>query len=271
MKNLFLFAILFGLFTLPSCTGVDAGHRGVKVSWGGDPDMNRVYEEGLHTGLHWIWDDMIQYDIREHTLTKKFEFNDKNNMVTPVEVSLDYYINPKEVHLLHTTITDHLVKIENSLKSASKEVIPQYSAVELNIKFRNEAEDKLGLIVKEELPEFHIVFARLRITDVDIPPAVAQLATETAVQLGKNELASKLQAEKEAKAQALIAEAKGNYEAALFDAKTKDIMSSPKMLDLKRVENEALMWQGFLKHGKSPFGDNNMYGVTPAIVRGLGK
>jgi len=43
------------------------------------------------------------------------------------------------------------------------------------------------------------------------------------------------------------------------------------MLELKRLENEGLMWEGFKAHGKSPFGDNNMYGIIPTVVKGLGQ
>jgi regulator of protease activity HflC (stomatin/prohibitin superfamily) len=252
-----------------SCATVDSGHKGVEVTWGGETNMKEVYPEGTSSGFHWMFDDMIEYDIREHTLVKKFSFNDRDKMVTTVEVSMDYNLIGEKVNLLHTKIVDVDTKILTSLQSACKEVIPQYSAAELNTSHRVEAENKLKEILSKELPEFYVNLARIRMTDVDLPDGVSDLAEQTAVQIGKNELATKMEAEQVSKAKAKVALAKGDYEASLLNAKTKDLMSQPKMLELKRVENEGLMWEGFLKHGNSPYGENNMFGVSTNIVKGL--
>lgn len=263
MKNLFIALVL--LLSITSCTTVKSGHKGVKVSWGGETDMSRVYTEGMDSGISWIWNTMVEYDVREKTLVRKFEFNDKNNMSTTVEMSLDYNLNPDKVNLLHTKITDIDAKILKTLKSAGKEVVPQYSAVELNINKRTEAEQKLSKILKEELPAFYVDFARIQMTDVDIPVKVAQLAEETAVQLGRNDLAEKKEAEQTALAKAKIAKAKGEFESAEYTAKTKDILSQPKMLKLKELEIE-MEWA---KQGKSKYGSNNIFGGNTAVVKGL--
>lgn len=252
-----------------SCTTVDSGHKGVEVSWGGETNMTTVHSEGMAGGFQWLVDDMVEYDVREKTMVHTFEFNDKNNMVTKVELSLDYRLNPDKVNFLHRDINDVDVKIVKTLKSAGKEVVPQYSAVELNITKRAEAEQMLADIISSELPEFYIEFARLQMTDVDIPDKVAALAEETAVQLGRNELALKKEAEKTALAKAVVAEAKGAFEGAQYDAKRKDILSQPKMLKLKELENTTLMWQGFHKHGKSPYGNNNVFGSATAVFKGI--
>ena len=79
--------------------------------------MNEVYPEGMSVGLHWVWDEMVEYDVREKTLIQKFEFNDKDNMVTQVELALDYRLSPDKINLLHTKITDVETKIIKTLKS----------------------------------------------------------------------------------------------------------------------------------------------------------
>lgn len=265
MKNLVTFSLLLLAF-LTSCSTVDSGHKGVKVSWGGETDMTKIYPEGIVYGIGWLFDDMVEYDVREKTLVQKFEFNDKNNMITSVEISLDYSLNPDKVNLLHTQITDVETKIIKTLKSAGKEVVPQYSAVELNITKRTEAEQKLNSILSQELPEFFIKFARVQMTDVDIPQAVSKLAEETAVQLGRNELAQKKEAEQVALAKAKVAEAQGNYDAGLLDARTKKLLSTPEILKLKELEIN-LTWA---QKGVSPYGNNNMFGVQAAsVIKGL--
>lgn len=248
-----------------SCETVESGHKGVEVSWGGETNMDKVYDEGMSQGLHWMFDEMIEYDVREKTLSKKFSFNDKNNMETTVELSLDYNLNPEKVHYLHTGITDVEIKIIKTLKSAGKEVVPQYSAVELNINKRTEAEEKLSKIISEELPEFYVEFARIQMTDVDIPIAVAKLAEQTAVQLGKNELATKREAEEVALAKAKVAKAEGNFKAAKFDVETKRLMSTPAVLKLYEAETD----RKWAEKGVSKYGSNNVFGSGATVLKTL--
>jgi len=264
MKKVLLVLVL-SLFSLTSCETVDSGHKGVRVSWGGETDMNQVYNEGLHNGFMYLFDDMVLYDVREKTTVQRFEFNDKNNMTTTVELSLDYSLNSTKVNLLHTKITDVETKILKTLKSAGKEVVPQYSAIQLNISKRNEAEAKLSQIMADELPEFYIEFKRLQMTDVDIPRAVANLAEETAVQIGRNQLANKKEAEQTALAKATVAKSKGLFEAAEYDVRTKKLMSQPAVLRLYQAETDR---QWALK-GTSKYGSNNVFGAGVSILKGL--
>lgn len=253
------------VFFLSACTTVEPGHRGVKVYWGGKPEMNYVLPEGMDVGISWLWNSCVEYDVREKTLVEKFVFNDSRNMETSVEIALDYNLNPEQVNLIHTRIIDIDTKILKTLKSAGKEVVPQYTASELNLKRRKEAEEALRDIISTELTEFYVQFARVQITDVDIPSGLAKIAEETAIQEGRNALAAKKEQEQTNLAKALIAEAKGKYDAALYDAKTKDIMSSPKMLELKKLEIE-MEWA---KKGVSKYGTNNVFGAGTAVIKGV--
>lgn len=228
-----------------SCTDVSPGHVGVKIDWKTGTDMTQVYDEGLHTGLNWLFDNMIEYDVRERTMTKKFTFNDKNNMSTGVEIALDFNPDPKRANILHKEVGDIMTKVEKTLKSSGKEVIPQYTASELNLSKRVEAEQKLSDILSSELPEFYMEFARVQITDVDIPDAIAEAAETTAKQLELNKLAKE-------KAQ----EAENNFRAAEWDAKTKDVLSKPAMLKLKELE----LQEKWIDKWNGSFGNNNVLG-----------
>lgn len=278
MKNfkfvLFLFVVISFLSFLSSCTTVNPGNKGVRVSLG-ETDTSKVYGEGMHGGLGYFFgtSEMVEYDVREKTLVQKFEFNDKKNMLTKVEVSLDYTLDPDKVNLLHTKITDYETKLAKSIKSACKEVIPKYTAVELNLNKRQQAEMEISSIVEKELPEFYVLFKRLQMTDVDIPSSISKLAEQTAAQIEKNKLAEKKEAEKVAlakaqvaeakgKADAQIARAKGEYEAAKFDSKTKELMSQPKFLELYRAETDR-MWA---TKGVSRYGSNNVFGSSPNLL-----
>lgn len=59
-----------------------------------------------------------------------------------------------------------------------------------------------------------------------------------------------------------VALAKGNFEAAQYDAKTKEILSQPKLLELYRAETERIWAQ----KGRSPYGSNNVFGSASGIL-----
>ena len=258
MKKFFSLLACIAVFTfmLTSCESVPSGHEGTRVNFGGQTDMDKVYGEGLSMGLHWLWDDLIPYDMREKTLTVKFEFNDKNTMKTPVEISIDFKYQKGKSNVIHSTIgKDQMdIKILTTLSSAAKQVIPQYSATELNLSKREEAENKIFEILLKEYPAFYVDCSRVRITDVDIPTAIAEAAEATAKQAELNKLA-----------EAKVQEAKNRLDAARFDSEAKAILSKPEMLALKRIEVE-MEWA---KKGISPYGNNNVFGAGVNIIKGL--
>lgn len=249
-KAILIFALMA---TIVSCTTVDSGHKGVEVSWGGETNMSSIFPEGTHGGFHWMFDNMVEYDVREKTLKEKYQFNDKNNMETGVEVALDYALMGDKVNVIHMQIgKDNMdIKIQKTLQSAAKEVVPQYTASELNLFKRNEAEEKLKNILERELPQIYVRFARVQLTDVDIPKSISDAAEQTAKQQELNKLAGEK-----------AMEAQNNYSAAEWDAKTKDVLSKPAMLELKRLEIEM----EYAKKGVSKYGNNNVFGAGSDIL-----
>jgi hypothetical protein len=253
--------LLVALLTL-SCTGVKSGHESPIISFGGETNMNKVLGEGMHYGLNYIVDDTPEYNIQEQTMTIEDTYFDHNDMSTPVTVVI--YFNPikGKTNYLHKNVGPDYAhgKLEPITRGALAKVIPTYTAQDLNKYKRDEAEATLKAILSKEAANIYVYIARVQFTKVGIPTAVAEIAKETAVQLGRNELASKKEAEQISLAKAKVATAQGNYDAGLLNAKTKDIMSSPKMLDLMDRENQKIMWEGYKAHGKSPFGENNIFG-----------
>jgi regulator of protease activity HflC (stomatin/prohibitin superfamily) len=273
MKNfiLVLFAFVTMIVTMSGCAAVDSGHQGVEVSWGGETNMKKVHNEGLHNGFHWLFDDMVEYDCRQKTVTITNEFLDKDGLSIPIEAILYYNVSPAFVNKLHKEIGRDFeaTKVIPTFKAALKNVIPKFRALELNTEHRDEADAELSKILEKELGLIYCTFVRVSVTDVDIPKQISEVIIAKQKQDEQNLLAEKKKLEQENLAQANIAKSKGDYEAAKFDAMTKDIMSQPKMLELKRLEIDQLKWEGFAKHGKSPYGDNNIFGAETAIVKGL--
>jgi hypothetical protein len=88
------------------------------------------------------------------------------------------------------------------------------------------------------------------LTDVDIPQQIAQAAEATAKQLETN----KLEFEK-------VQAAENRFKAAEFDAKTKDILSQPKMLALYQLE----LQEKWIQKWNGSYGTNNVFGGDAGV------
>ena len=267
MKNLFmlLMVVLFAV----SCTTIDTGHEAPIVSWGGKTNMERTLNEGVHYGLNYLWDKTPEYDVREQTVTYDVTLNDKNDMETPVSVVVYFKPISGKTNYLHSLVGKDYVdaKLTPFISSAVGKVIPQYSAQEINKFSREQVERDIVNILKDNASAIYVEIIRVNFTKVTIPRTVAKLAEQTAEQIAKNELASKKEEEQVNLAKARVAAAQGEYEAAQLEAKTRDILSQPKMLEMQRIDNERIMWEGYAKTGKSPFGENNIFGEVPMIIK----
>src|SRR5690606_9393646 len=84
--------ITLSLFLTISCTSVDSGFEAPIVSFGGETNMSKTLGEGLHWGFNYLWDETPEYEIREQTLALEEVYFDKNDMKTPIGVTV--YFNP---------------------------------------------------------------------------------------------------------------------------------------------------------------------------------
>ena len=41
------------------------------------------------------------------------------------------------------------------------------------------------------------------------------------------------------------------------------------MLELKQLEIQEMMWDGYKTHGTSPYGSNNVFGAGTSVLKGL--
>ena len=270
MKKIFKSGLLMLtlLITTISCTTVETGHEAAIISYGGQTNMSETLSEGIHWGLGYLFNDIEEYVVREQTYNYQITLNDKNDMATPVSVVVYYQAQKGKVNKLHSLVGPDYKdeKLKAFIASVVGRVIPQYSAQEINKFKRAEVEQKITQLLDREAQAIYVDVPRVNFTKVGIPVEVARIAEQTAVQLSRNELATKKEAEQVALAKAKVAQAQGDYDAGVLNAKTRDLLSQPKMLELQRVENEKLMWEGFKKHGKSPWGQNNWFGVNPNVM-----
>ena len=274
MKNLFKIGMLAIAMTLTAtaCTTVETGHEAAVVSYGGQTDMTQTLPEGIHWGLSYLFNDTVEYGVREQTYNYSVVLNDKNDMSTPVQLVIYYQAQKGKVNKIHSLVGPDYKdeKLKAFIASVIGRVIPQYSAQDINKFKRAEVEQKITQILAKEAQAIYVNIPRVNFTKVGIPAGVEQVATRIAVQLSNNQLAEKKEAEQVALAKAKVAAAQGDYDAGVLNAKTQDLLSQPKMLEKQRIDNERIMWEGYAKTGKSPFGENNIFGgsgkSTPMLM-----
>lgn len=96
-----------------------------------------------------------------------------------------------------------------------------------------------------------------------VPPQALVNSINAKTQAVQNAQASRLQAvAAQAEAEKLVAVAKGKFEAAEYEAREKELLSQPKLLDLYKAETERIWAQS----GVSPYGTNNVFGQTSGIL-----
>ncbi len=265
MKKFILSVVL--LTFLASCTEVENGYKGVvyqPYSGGLNPDI--VYPEGVDIGASWLWNDMITYDCRQHTTDIKATLLDVNNMSVGITASVFHRVIPNKIGYLHLEKGKDYEEtyITPVFEGALKNVIGKYTAQELVSSKREFVEKEVKSILDKAFKVNYIHCDDIIIRDVNLPQAINNAITAKQVQDEQNLLSEKKKVEKENLAAALIAEAKGNFEAAQYDAKTKDIMSQPKMLKLKELEIQ----EKAIERWSGEFGNNNVFSEVP-VIKGL--
>jgi regulator of protease activity HflC (stomatin/prohibitin superfamily) len=142
--------------------------------------------------------------------------------------------------------------LDNAVSFASDSLLQHRNVYEANVtRTLEKALDKEGFILNN-----------IAVLKMDIPASYRK-AIETKIKVIQETATIKSQTiQAEQTALKKVALAKGDYEAALYDAKTKEILSQPKLLELYRAETDRIWAQ----KGKSPYGQNNVFGSTSGIL-----
>lgn len=130
------------------------------------------------------------------------------------------------------------------------------------LQHRNVYEREVTGTLAKSLAKEGFILNNIAILKMSIPASYKK-AIETKIRVIQETATIKsqtLQAEQSALKK--VALAKGDYEAALYEAKTKQIMSQPKMLELYKAETERV----WAKRGVSPYGNNNVFGAGTGIM-----
>ena len=168
------------------------------------------------------------------------------------ELFIKYRVDMED--LINTRVRTIVRKelLDNAVNFASDSLLQHRNIYEANVtKTLTTSLEKEGFILNN-----------VAILKMALPPSYKKAIERKIAVL--QETATIISQTKQAEQTALkkVATAKGNYEAAIYDAKTKEILSQPKMLELYRAETERV----WANKGKSPYGSNNVFGSTQGIL-----
>ena len=269
-QSLLLFSML--VLLLAACTTVPPGHRGVKIGYSDGIDTTQSYPEGTYFSPSWLWNDMEDYNCREQILKLSDTFLDYDGLDTDVEVIMYYESSPSSVQLVHRDYGENYhSNIEGIFKSAVKTVVAQHQALKLNREERDIAESKLEDILSIKLKDIYQNYKRAEITDVGLPEKISNMIVQAKEQDERNNLAAKKELEQTNLARAKVVSAQGIKDSTILVAqgRAESIELINKQLAKSPQYNEYIKSQGYAQHGKSFYGENNVFGANTAVVKGL--
>lgn len=167
-------------------------------------------------------------------------------LFTKYRVDMDELINTRVRNIVRKELLD------NAVGFASDSLLQH----------RNVYEAGVTKTLTQSLAKEGFILNNIAVLKMSIPASYKK-AIETKIRVIQETATIKsqtLQAEQTALKK--VALAKGNYEAALYEAKTKAILSQPKMLELYRAETERV----WAEKGVSPYGNNNVFGAGTNLL-----
>jgi hypothetical protein len=145
-----------------------------------------------------------------------------------------------------------------------KELIDQATgfASDSLLQHRNVFEAEVNKALAVSLDKEGFSLNNLAIIKMQLPPSYKQAIERKIAVLQETATIKSQTIQAEQTALKKVALAKGNYEAAQYDAKTKEILSQPKILELYRAETARIR----ATNGTSEYGSNNVFGSTSGIL-----
>jgi len=156
-------------------------------------------------------------------------------------------------------------------RNVVREVTGQFTAEELYSTKRDKLQTLCEEMLTEKFAEKNIILLDVLIRDVNLPTKIKDGIEAKEAQKQKNELAEKINAEKQFLATAAITEAEGIKQSAILKAEGEAEAIRVKQQQLRQSPQyiEYIKWQGFASTGNSPYGSNNVFGGNTSVIKGL--
>lgn len=197
---------------------VNAGHRGIKLVWG------KVVSESLPEGLYFynpISSNIVTMDTRLQKRTTRLETYTKDIQQTTMDITVNFYIDPNNVHILYQRIGKEYVStlIAPALLSSVKDVVGKVEADKF-INNRELVTEEIKQKLSAALNGTNVIIQSVSIEDIAFSGAfeaaieAKQIATQEAIK-SQNET---VRVEEEGKQQVIKARAESDSKKAQSDA-----------------------------------------------------
>ena len=271
---LVVFAAVIGITVLvKSINNIEPGHKGVIFyKWGSGVNVDNVYSEGLI--LISPWNELIVYDVRQKNVDMELKVLEKNGLEVGIDISILYNPMPLQIGNLHNQIGrdfENIVVIPRT-RSAGREVTGQFDAEELYSTKRDELQTQIESVLMEKFGDNYITLVDVLIRDVNLPSVIKKAIENKQEQEQKNELAEKLEAEATSVANAAVAKSEGIKQSKILEAQGEAEAIKLKQAQLSKSPQyiEFIKVQAYASHGKSWYGENNIFGSNAvAVLKGL--
>ena len=290
-KKIIIGAVAVALLGSVSFLGfeqVNAGYRGIKLVWG------KVVSESLPEGLYFynpISSNIVTMDTRLQKRTTRLETYTKDIQQTTMDITVNFYVDPNNVHVLYQRIGKEYVStlIAPALLSSVKDVVGKVEADKF-INNRELVTEEIKQKLSSALIGTHVVIQSVSIEDIAFSSAfeaaieAKQIATQEAIKSqnetvrveeeGKQQVikaraeSDSKKAQSDADAYAIQVESKakadairqmGLAEAEAIREKSKALAQNEKLVELTKAEK----WNGALPQ--------NIYGSAPMPFMDLSK
>jgi len=236
-------------------------------------DHDKVYNEGTYFIAP--WNEMIVYDVRRKSLDMKMSVLDKKGLEVSVDVSVVYHPVSSKVSEIHTeTGRDYKdIIVVPQTRDIFREKVGKYTAQELYSTKRDQLKAETKLALGEKMGNNHLILDDILIRDVDLPQTIKAAILAKEKQEEDNKTAEKREQYEEYQGNALVKKAKARKESEILlaEGKAKSIELINKELSRSPQYNDYIKSKGYAEHGKSFFGNNNVFGVSStSVIKGLG-
>jgi len=198
---------------------------------------------------------------------------DKTGLEVGIDVSIQYKPMDDRIGYLHKEVGKDYknVIVTPYPRNVVREITGQFTAEELYSTKRDQLQSQCEKILTEKFAEKNLILQDVLIRDVNLPKKIKDGIEAKEAQKQKNELAEKINAEKQFLATAAITEAEGVKQSKILRAQGEAEAIKLKQQQLRQSPQyiEFIKWQGYAETGKSPYGENNVFGAETAVLKGL--
>jgi regulator of protease activity HflC (stomatin/prohibitin superfamily) len=234
-----VFLLLAGITSCSSIYTVDAGERGIILTWG---SVTSIVTDGLHMKLPYV-QSLVLVDVRTRKAHAPAQAASSDMQRVGTEVALNYHLDPVRLEEIYTKtgLDIEPTLIDPRIQEVVKAVVAKYQADKL-LAQREVVKAEIEQALKVSLAPYHVLVEAVQITDFKFSEQYdaaieAKQTAEQNAQKAKNDL-ERIKVEAEQK----IATAQAEAEAIRIQSEAIKAQGGQGYVQLKAIEK----WDGKL-------------------------